>query len=465
MRLSHQASTMDIAFDDDRLVGCAGLVPVMRLAEDVGLTRLVGAAVRLPGPIGSSPGPKIAAIVAGMVAGADTIDGLDRLRHGGMGHLFDQVYAPSTLGSLLRVFTFGHVRQLQAAARQILTGLVGHVPTLLRDGDDQVFVDVDSLLRRVYGHQKQGVGFGHAKVGGYNVRLRGLCPLVATVSTPRSAPLVAATRLRAGQAASARGATSLVVEAISVAKATGAAGEILVRGDSAFYVGKVVSACRRHGVRVSVTAKTSAALRRAIATIDESRWVPIRYPNAIFDEETGRWISEAEIAETTYTAFAGTRHAYTARLIVRRIPHHDDKQVPGQGELTPAWRYHPVFTDNPAILVQAETEHRRHAVVEQVFADLIDGPLAHLPSGGFGANGAWLACAGIAHNLLRAAGCLTSFTHAKARGATLREQLIMIPAHVVAHARRIRLRMPTHWPWREAFTALWANTHAPPIVA
>jgi hypothetical protein len=154
----------------------------------------------------------------------------------------------------------------------------------------------------------------------------------ATVGTHGRGHTVAG---RQQQSASARGAASLVVEAIGVAKATGATGQILVRSDSAFYVGKVVSACRRHGVRVSVTAKTSPALRRAIAAIDESRWVPIRYPNAIFDEETRQWISEAEIAETTYTAFAGTRHAYTARLIVRRIPHRDPNQVPGQGELTP----------------------------------------------------------------------------------------------------------------------------------
>jgi hypothetical protein len=456
---------MEIAFDDDRLVGHAGLVPVMRLAEDVGLAETVNAAVRLPGPVGANPGGKVAAVVAGMVAGADTIDGLDRLRHGGMGRLFDQVYAPSTLGSFLRLFTFGHCRQLQAASRQILAGLVRTVPLLLRDGEDLVFIDVDSLLRRVYGRQKQGVGFGHAKVGGYNVRVRGLSPLVATMCTRRAAPLVAATRLRAGQAASARGATSLVTEAIGTARQAGASGKILVRGDSAFYVGKLVSACRRAGVGVSVTAKTSPALRRAIATIDESRWVTIRYPNAIFDEEAGRWISEAEIAETTYTAFAGTRHAYTARLIVRRVPHHDPKQIPGQEVLTAAWRYHPVFTDNPAVLVQAEADHRHHAVVEQVFADLIDGPLAHLPSGGFAANGAWLACAGIAHNLLRAAGALTSFAHAKARAATLREQLITIPANVIGHARRTRLRMPTFWPWRQAYTVLWRNTHAPPTAA
>lgn len=465
MRLAHAAQVMEIVFDDDRVVAQAGLVPVMRLAEDVGLAELVNAAVCLPGPVGSNVGGKLAAVVAGMVAGADTIDGLDRLRHGGMGQLFDQVYAPSTLGSTLRAFTFGHVRQLQSAARRVLAGLTKFAPVSVRDGEDLVFVDVDSLLRRVYGRQKQGVGFGHAKVGGYNVRLRGLCPLVATMCTRRAAPLVAATRLRAGQAASARGATSLVVEAIGAARAAGATGEILVRGDSAFYVGKLVTACRRAGVGVSVTAKTSVSLRRAIAAIDESRWVSVRYPNAIFDEEIGRWISEAEVAETTYTAFAGTRHAYTARLIVRRVPHHDPTQVPGQEELTPAWRYHPIFTDNPAVLVQAEADHRHHAVVEQVFADLINGPLAHLPSGGFAANGAWLACAGIAHNLLRAAGCLTSFTHAKARAATLREQLITIPANVTSHARRTRLRMPRHWPWSEAFSVLWRNTHAPPIAA
>lgn len=173
MRLLHPSVALRAAFDDPSLVACAGLVPVMRLAQDAGLHELVGRAVRLPGSVGSNPAGKVAAIVAGMAAGPDSIDGLDVVRHGGMSTLFGDVYAPSTLGSFLRTFTFGHVRQLQSAAAGLLVNLAGAVPSLLRQPDVLTFVDVDAVLRRVYGKAKQGTAFGHAKVSGYDVRLRG----------------------------------------------------------------------------------------------------------------------------------------------------------------------------------------------------------------------------------------------------------------------------------------------------
>jgi hypothetical protein len=448
-------------FDDPNLVSCAGLVPVMRLAQTVGLPAAVGDRVHLPGDTGSNPAGKVTTIVAGMLAGADSIDDLDIARHGGMPSLFTGVYAPSTLGSFLRTFTHGHVRQLQAAARDTLIALACRVP-LLDGADVLTFVDIDSMLRRVYGKQKQGIGFGHAKVGGYNVYLRGYHPLIATLSTPLSAPVIAATRLRAGNAGSARGAASMIAEAITTARSCGASGEIVVRADSAFYTKTVITTCRRRKVRFSVTTRIDAKIRAACDSVGESEWIDIKYPQAVFDEDTGRWISDAQIAETAYTAFAGTRHAVTARLIVRRIRRDDPAQIPGQEELLPQYRYHAVFTDSPFTLVQAEAQHRGHAIIEQINADLIAGALAHLPSGKFSANDAWLTCAAITHNLTRAAGHLAAGAYTHARPATIRTRIINVAARIAHRARAIHLHLPEHWPWQAAFDNLYTAVHTTP---
>ena len=461
MRLRHDTPVTRASFDDPNLVSCAGLEPVMRLAQACDLLGIVAEKVHLPTSIGSNPAGKIAAIVAGMVAGADCIDDLNVIRHGGMSSMFAGVYAPSTLGSFLREFTHGHVRQLESSGRQLLIELIGRTPVLC--GADQVmFIDVDSMLRRCYGKKKQGVAFGHAKVGGYDVRLRGYNPLIATLSTLQAAPVVAATRLRAGNAGSARGATSLVAEAIGTAKACAATGLILMRADSAFYTKKVVWACRRNGVYFSVATRMDAKIRAACQAIPDDRWVDIKYPQAIWDEEEQRWISDAQIAETSYTAFEGTRWAITARLIVRRVKRLDRAQIPGQNELFTQYRYHAVFTDSPFVLEQAEARHRGHAIIEQVNADLIDGPLAHLPSGRFSANSAWLTCAAIAHNLLRAAGHLAAPHYAKARAATIRRELINVAARLAHRARTIHLHLPERWPWQNAFTHLFTTVHTAP---
>jgi hypothetical protein len=462
MRLRQDTPVVRASFDDPNLVSCAGLEPVMRLAESCDLPGIVAQKVHLDTSIGSNPAGKISAVVAGMIAGADSIDDINVIRHGGMAAMFDWVYAPSTLGSFLREFTHGHVRQLQSAGRQVLVNLVGRTP-LLPAADTVTFIDVDSMLRRCYGKKKQGVAFGHTKVGGYDVRLRGYHPLIATLSTPQAAPVVAATRLRAGNAGSARGAASLVAEAIGTAKACGATGLIVARADSAFYAKKVIWACRRHGVRFSVATRIDAKIRATCEAIAEDRWVDIKYPQAIWDEQEQRWISDAQIAETSYTAFEGTRWAITARLVVRRVKRLGSQADTGQGEVSPVWRYHAVFTDSPFILEQAEAQHRGHTVIEQINADLIDGPLAHLPSGRFGANSAWLACAGIAHNLLRAAGHLAAPHYGKARAATIRRELINVAARLAHRARTIHLHLPQHWPWQNAFTNLFTAIHAPPV--
>jgi hypothetical protein len=461
MRLRHDSPVVRASFDDPNLVSCAGLEPVMRLAESCDLPGIVAEKVHLPTSVGSNPAGKISAIVAGMVAGGDSIDDLDVIRHGGMRSVFAGVYAPSTLGSFLREFTHGHVRQVQSAGREVLVQLASRTAVLA--GADQVmFVDVDSMLRRCYGKKKQGVAFGHAKVGGYDVRLRGYNPLIVTLSTLHAAPVVAATRLRAGNAGSARGAASMVTEAIGTAKACGGGGLILMRADSAFYTKKVIWACRRSGARFSVTTRIDAKIRAACQSITADAWIDIKYPEAVWDDDQQRWISDAQIAEILYTAFEGTRHAITARLIVRRVKRLDPGAHTGQGELFPQHRYFAVFTDSPFVLEQAEAQHRGHAIIEQINADLIDGPLAHLPSGRFGANSAWLACAAIAHNLTRAAGHLAAPHYAKARAATIRREIINVAARLAHRARTIHLHLPEHWPWQNAFTHLFTAVHAPP---
>jgi hypothetical protein len=462
-RLSQPWRRAAVRFDEENLVSYAGLVPVMQLAEDSGLPELVADAVHIGDPpirsTGVNPAGKIGSIVAGMAAGADSIEDLDLLRHGGMGELFGGLYAPSTLGSFLRAFTWGHTRQLAAAAGDWLVRLAGCTP-VLAGAEQMTYLDIDSLLRRVYGRQKQGARFGHAKVGGYPVLLRGLSPLVATLSTPLAAPVVAAARLRSGAASSVKGAASLLAEALSTARAAGATGSVLVRADSQFYAGKLVSAARRAGAMVSITVGHSPARQRAIAGIPDAGWQPVHYPQAVIDPDTGELISDAEVAETGYTAFAGTGHVYTARLVVRRVR---DKNT--QDGLFPVWRYHAFFTDTALSPVDADLTHRQHAVVETVFSDLIDGPLAHLPSGRFAANAAWLICAAISHNLLRAAGALAGRFHAKARGATLRKQLVLVPARLARPQRKPTLHLPAYWPWQQAWTSLHAVVRQLPATA
>ena len=185
-------------------------------------------------------------------------------------------------------------------------------------------------------------------------------------------------------------------------KRCGGSGLVVVRCDSAFYNADVVAAISRNGSRFSLTARMDPAVQAAISRIPETAWTAIRYPNAIFDDDEQRWISDAEVAETRYTAFAsrGAGRQVTARLIVRRVKRLNPNVAADQGELLPGYRHHAVFTDSPLTVLQAEACHRGHAIVEQVIADLKNGPLAHLPSGMFTANSAWLVCATIAFNLM-----------------------------------------------------------------
>jgi hypothetical protein len=463
MRLSHSPARTQASFDDPDLVSRAGLVPVMALAERAGLAALVRQHVQVGGRAGGSADLKAGCLVAGTAAGADSIDDMDVLRHGAMDRLFEGIRAPSTLGSFLRSFTWGSARQLEKVSRVFLSRLATAAP-LLPAADVLAFIDIDSMQKRVYGHAKAGAGFGHAKIQGKSLLVRGLNVLAAVISTPLAAPVIAATRLRGGSAGSARGAASLAGEAISTARAAGCTAMIVVRMDSAYYSAAVIAAIRAAGAFFSVTVRMDTRVRAAIAGIAADAWTPISYPKAIWDEDQQRWISDAEVAEVPYTAFTSRKgQEVTARLIVRRVRDLNRKAAEGQDELFACWRYHAVFSDSPFELIQAEAQHRDHAVVEQVFADLTSGPLAHLPSGHFPANAARLALAAICHNLTRAAGTLAGTFHARARGATIRSHLIHVAARIARRGRgHITVHLPQDWHREQEWMNLFEAACGPP---
>lgn len=461
MRLSHARRAVSVRFDDPNLVSCGGLAPVIALAARCGLGDQLTERLTLAGAGAANAAAKVLALVAGMVAGADSISDMDVLRHGGMGRLFDQVRAPSTLGTFLRRFTFGHVRQLDAVAARLLARLAAVTP-ILAGAQTVVFVDIDDTVGRTFGYAKQGAGRGYSGVKGLNA-------LIATLSTSVSAPVIAATRLRKGSTNSVRGAPSLLADALATARRAGASGLVIVRADSAYYGYDIVAACRRAGARFSVTARHTKSVHAAIAAIEPQAWVAIRYPNAIFDEDEQRWVSDAEVAETEFTAFTGRRKAehVTARLIVRRVRRLNPatRARGGQDELFAAYRYHAVFTDSPEPMLTAEAQHRDHAIIEQVIADLKDSALAHLPSGVFTANAAWLVCAAISHNLTRAAGALAGALHARARTGTLRTHLIHAPARIARSGRRLDLHLPRDWPWEPGLDNLFRHALHDPLPA
>jgi hypothetical protein len=471
MRLSHTLRATSVVFDDPNLVSAAGLLPVVALADAAGLQRLANRHLTVPTDKGANAGLKVASLVAGMVAGADSIDDMALLRHGGMGRIFAMAYAPSTLGSFLRAFTFGHIRQLDAIAGRFLVALAGRTRLVAASADPAAheadlgyaLVDVDDTVVEVHGHAKQGAGFGYSRV-------RGLNALLATLCTDGSAPVVVAQRLRKGACNSSRGAKRLVGDAVKLARRLlGPKARVLVRMDSAFYGRGAVHAALAGGAAVSVTVRMNVQIKAAIATISPEAWTAIEYTDAVFDEASGRWVSRAEVAEIWFTAFAAQKRSerVPGRLVVRRIPDFNAEKsaAAGQGTLFNVWRFHAFFTTaDPTILdtVAADKTHRAHAIIEQVHADLKGSALAHLPSGVFNANAAWLVLAVMAFNLTRAAASLTEAQLAKATTATIRCKLIVVPARVATSGRRVTLHLPTAWPWERAWTRLFDRVADPP---
>ena len=441
MRSSHSLDRLDVAFDDDRLVADAGLLLPATLAHHLDLRELVNEHLDLGRAAGrANVGDKLLTLIMSALAGGDCIDDADALRAGGtarvLGH---RVKAPSTLGTFLRSFRWGHVRQLDAVSRQLLgrAWAAGAGP-----GSAPLTIDLDSTICETYGLKKQGARHhGYTKVRGYH-------PLLAVAAGTGD---VLMARLREGRANTARGAGHFLRETIGRVRAAGASGQLTVRADSGFYGHAVVAVCRKLGVRFSITIRQSPATRRLIEAIPEDAWTPIPY-----------WLDDgADVAETTYVPFADQKDARPVRLIVRRV-----KPTPGsQLALLTLYDFHACITDRVGETLELEAEHRRHAEIENAIRDLKYGMgLNHLPSGRFAANGAWLAVQVMAHNIARwtarlglGAGIVTT--------KTLRRRLFGLVGRLTRSARRSTLHLPAGWPWAGEFLAALARFRAIPLLA
>jgi DDE family transposase len=410
-----------VAFDEERLVADAGLMLPATLAVGLGLRELLDAHVDL----GQAPGRANAAdkamtLIHSALTGGSWIDDCDRLRAGSTGSVLGhRVLAPSTLGTFLRSFSFGHARQLDAVSGQALTRAwqQGAGP-----GDGPLTIDIDSTICEVYGTGKQGAEFGHTGVRGYH-------PLLAFAAGTWD---LLHGRLRGGSAYTARGAAGFVAETIGRVRAAGARGPLALRADSGFYARTVVAVCQRHQVRFSITVKMNKAVRKAIAAIPETAWTPIGY-----------WLEDgADVAETSYRPFG--KKGPLVRLIVRRV-----RPTPGsQLALFTEYDYHPFITDRAGTTLELEADHRRHAEVEPAICDLKHGAgLQHLPSGRFGANAAWLALCGMAYNLARWTGRL-GVGEGRMSPKTLRVRYLALPGRLAVSARRPTLHLPARWPWQ-----------------
>jgi hypothetical protein len=418
MGSSHTLDQLDSCFDDTHAVANAGLLLAATLAERLGIEQAADALIDLGERAGAyRPGRKLLTLVHAMLAGADCIDDADLLRCGAtsqvLGH---RVMAPSTLGTFLRAFTFGHVRQLDRLTEQVLTRAwaAGAGP-----GDGPMTMDLDSTVCEVHGHAKQGAAYGYTHTLGYH-------PLLATRADSGE---VLHARQRTGRANTARGTARFVDELAARVRRSGASGQLTMRADSGFWSAKTIRACRRHRIRYSITVRQTTPIRAAIATMDEQAWVDIVYPEG----------GIAQVAETRYQG---------DRLIVRRT-----RLIGAQAELFPNWRYHAFVTDRVGTTVELDQDHRRHAVVELCICDLKSGVgLRHCPSGKFNANAAWLLIATLAHNLLRWNAAIGLGARGELVAAkTLRRTLLALPGRITRSARRCRLHLPAGWPWAACF--------------
>jgi hypothetical protein len=420
-----------VVFDDERAVANAGVILPAALAGRLGIEQVVDECVDLGDrPGAANPGAKVATMLSAMALGADCIEDCEVLRSGQTSAVVPyRVAAPSTLGTFLRSFTFGHVRQLDKVLDKALARAWG---AGAGPGSDRLIVDIDSFVGEVHGYRKQGAAYGYTRRRGYH-------PLLATRADTGE---VLHIRLRKGSAGSARGALRFVEELIARTKRAGASGEKLLRADSAFNNKKVFRRLDSAGWRYSIGVPVAPHIRAAIEKIEESEWATLPdYPDR----------GEAEIAETV----VGGR-----RLIVRRT-----RLVGEQAELFPDWRHFAFLTNRTEGLEVVEAEHRRHAVVELCIRDLKDQALAHFPSGQFSANAAWTVIAALAHNLLRWVGVLGLPGSTVRSARTLRRRLLALPGRLTRTSRRWTLHLPARWPWQRAFVEALTRIRALPATA
>jgi Transposase DDE domain group 1 len=431
MSSSHSPNRLMVAFDDTHAVANAGLVLPATLAERLGVEAVVDQLVDLGDRPGHyRPGRKVLTLLHALLAGGDCIDDADVLRSGStaevLGH---RVMAPSTLGTFLRSFSFGHIRQLDRVAETVMgrAWAAGAGP-----GIHPMTIDVDSTVCEVHGHHKGGAAYGYTRILGYH-------PLLATRADTGE---VLHARQRTGRAASGRGAERFVVELAGRVRRAGATGQLTLRADSGFWSAKVLAACRRHRIRFSITVRQTATVTAAITSIPEQAWVDIDYPDG----------GQAQVAEATLGG---------DRLVVRRT-----RLVGPQASLWPDWRYHAFVTDRAGTATKLDADHRRHAVCELAIRDLKHGAgLRHCPSGLFLANAAWLVIATLAHNLLRWVATIGLGSSDLVVAKTLRRRLLALPGRLTRSARQRLLHLPRDWPWATQFLGALARLQAVPLRA
>ena len=428
-----------VAFDDHRLVDNAGLILPATLALRLGLGELVDRHVDLGcAPGRANTGDKLMTLVASALAGGDCIDDADALRSGSTGWVLGCVIkAPSTLGTFLRSFRWGHVRQLDRVSRELLARAwsTGAGPS-----NGPLTIDLDSTICETYGLAKEG-----ARHHGYTGQ-RGYHPLLA-VAAGTGEVLMA--RLREGRANTARGAAHFLRETLGRVRYGGAKGQLSVRADSGFYTHSIVAVCRKTGVRFSITVRQHQSLRSLIEAIPEGDWTPIPY-----------WMEgAADVAETSYTPFKSEPDAAPVRLIVRRV-----KPTPGsQLALFASYSYHACITDREGDTLELEADHRRHAEIENAIRDLKYGVgLNHLPSGRFAANAAWLAIQVIAHNLGRWTARI-GLGERIVTTKTLRRRFFSLAGRITRKARRLTLHLPQRWPWETQLRGALTRLRALPL--
>jgi hypothetical protein len=419
-----------VCFDDERAVANAGVLLPAMLADRLGIEDLVDRIVDLGVRDGAAnPGRKVMTLLSAMALGADCIDDCDVLRSGQtqavLGHV---VAAPSTLGTFLRAFTFGHVRQLD----RVLAGCLCRAwQAGAGPGDERLVVDVDSFVGEVYGYDKQGAGYGYTHKRGYH-------PIVATRAQTGE---VLHIRARKGSANTSRGALRFVEELIPRVTRAGATGLKLLRADSGFWNHKIMARLQAAGWSYSIGVRQQKRIKAAIAAIPEQDWQTLEdYPEG----------GEAQVAQT----MLGHQ-----RLIVRRT-----RLLGAQAELWPDWRHHAFLTNRVEALEQVEAEHRQHAVVELAIRDLKDQALAHFPSGKFLANAAWTVIAALAHNLLKWTTLIGLPDTTIPTARTIRRQLLTVPGRITRTARQVTLRMPARWPWATQFLTALQRLRAVPAL-
>jgi hypothetical protein len=438
--VSRAIDRVEVIFDDETLVADAGLiVPATSMAR-LGIEALVNETVRLVGRVGGAlPGPKVLTLVAAILAGGSHIDHANKLRAGATGEVLPfRVMAPSTLGTFLRAFTFGHIRQLDRVIAETIRRAwsLGAGP-----GDDPMTIDLDSTICEVHGKAKHGAAYGYTKILGYH-------PILATRADTGE---VLHARLRKGS--SQRGAQRFVEELIARVRRAGATGALTVRADAGFWNYALIDTLVRLGVRWSVTVRINPQIRACIDTIDEKAWTPIVYPDG----------GEAQVAEAVYVTGRG-KHRRELRLVVRRTRLADLAQA----RLWPDWRHHAFITNVELPTVAVDQFHRDHATVELAIRDLKEGAgLEHCPSGRFFANAAWLGCAVLAHNLIRWTARLGG-AHPEGQltvTRTIRTRLLAMPGRLVNRSRQWTLRLPARWPWATTFNTALGRIRSLPLLS